>query len=254
MRDTEGHGPPLPQGRQGLPGRRRDRRRRAHPDWSPGHDRLQGRGRPVELRSDAGGRALLPAAHRRGAAILTAWTGPPTGSSDERTVIKPYQFTRGLPGKRETSWEALQRLAGEVGWRCFVVGGVVYFISEEQLFMSRARAEISLDTPGLISLTRRLGRRQDDRRQVTDRRRRPVGSFPPGSIIALRDLGPSTAAGSSTRSTARPVRPGDRDHAHQADRAQARARADTIQVPRDVTDDAKKQVTPRTPRPSTSPT
>jgi hypothetical protein len=141
--------------------------------------------------SDAGG-GFYQAYAAEGRKIVAAWDGTTDdggGTPTDRTVIKAYQFTRGLPGKRENSWQTLQRLAEEVGWRCFVVGGVVYFISEEQLFMSRARAEISIDFPGLVNLSADwdAGKTIAEAKVTIDADR---WAFPPGSIIALRDLGP----------------------------------------------------------------
>jgi hypothetical protein len=164
----------------------------AHPDWSPGTIAYKVEGDRSNFGSDQAAEHFyqqwIDEAHK----ILTAWNGTADGGpSNDRTVIKPYQFTRGLPGKRETSWDTLQRLASEVGWRCFVVGGVVYFISEEQLFMSRARAEISKDTPGVNSL-RADWDSGKNAAQVTLNVDADAWSFPPGSVIALRDLGPLT--------------------------------------------------------------
>jgi murein DD-endopeptidase MepM/ murein hydrolase activator NlpD len=163
----------------------------AHPDWSPGRIALEVEGSKANFGGDVDKGTAHYQAHIGDArAIVAAWTGSASGSSTQRTIVKPYEFHRGLPGKRETSWEALQRLASEVGWRCFVVAGVVYFISEEQLFMSRSRAEISFDTPGLISID--PGSDWDAGKTVAQLQLTVAADrwgFPPGSIIALRDLG-----------------------------------------------------------------
>lgn len=47
---------------------------------------------------------------------------------------KAYYFTRGEAGKKEDSWTAGQRLAGEVGWRLFMDRGTLVFMSEEELY------------------------------------------------------------------------------------------------------------------------
>jgi hypothetical protein len=164
----------------------------ANPGWSPGTIAYHVEGDRSNFASDQAAEHFYqqwaPEAH----AILTAWNGTAGGSSSNtRTAVKPYLFRRGLPGKRETSWDCLQRLAGEVSWRCFCVGSIVYFISEEQLFMSRARAEIGLDTPGINTLKADLDQGKNAS-QVTLNVDADAWSFPPGSIIALRDLGPLT--------------------------------------------------------------
>jgi cell wall-associated NlpC family hydrolase len=215
----------------------------ANPGWSPGTIAYKVEGDRSNFNSDQAAEHFyqqwVDEAHK----ILTAWNGTADGgSSNDRTVIKPYQFTRGLPGKRETSWDTLQRIASEVGWRCFVVGGVVYFISEEQLFMSRARAEISIDTPGLINLSADWdeGKTIAQAKVTIDADR---WAFPPGSIIALRNLGPFN--GRWLVSTI--DRPDLFDPQTEITLTKPIARkkepaADTIQVPRSVTDDAKTQV------------
>jgi cell wall-associated NlpC family hydrolase len=222
----------------------------AHPDWSPGRIALEVEGSIQNFGGDiAKGTAFYQVGDdpqhshiSEAKAIISAWTGSADGTPTERTVIKPYQFTRGLPGKRETSWETLQRLAEEVGWRCFVVGGVVYFISEEQLFMSRARAEIGIDLPGLVSLEADW----DDGKvvkQITLTVDAGRWAFRPGSIIALRDLGPLNG-----RWLVHTIdRPSLFDPATEITLTKPIARkkepaADTIQVSRDVTDDAAKGV------------
>ena len=73
---------------------------------------------------------------------------------DDDLVVReePYFFSRGEPDKPENSWDALQRLADEVNWRCFVVSKTVYFVSETHLMRSSARANINDRTPGLIAI------------------------------------------------------------------------------------------------------
>jgi len=55
-----------------------------------------------------------------------------------REIHRAYQFAR---EPDETSWDAIQRLAGEVGWRFFVVGEAVYYMSEDALYRRRPRYE-----------------------------------------------------------------------------------------------------------------
>jgi hypothetical protein len=43
---------------------------------------------------------------------------------------------------REDNWECLQRLAAEVGWRCFCVSGTVYIVTDQHLLNSQVRQKI----------------------------------------------------------------------------------------------------------------
>lgn len=83
---------------------------------------------------------------------VDAYTGGTTTSSarEERTRVARYAFTRGAPGgpKGEDTWSCLQRLATEVGWRCFMVAAVVYFISERKLFAAKPIATLTPDADG----------------------------------------------------------------------------------------------------------
>jgi hypothetical protein len=83
--------------------------------------------------------------------IVRAWggasaEGEAASGGDYR---KSYQFTRNAD---ENSWDAMKRLADEVGWRCFVVGNSVYFMSEVDLYARRARYEVTPDDPALLEV------------------------------------------------------------------------------------------------------
>jgi hypothetical protein len=87
-------------------------------------------------------------------AAVKAWGGPSgggdaAGASDGGDYTKSYQYAR---EPDEDSWTAIQRLAEEVGWRFFVVGQAVYFMSEEQLFKRRPRYELKPDSPAVLEL------------------------------------------------------------------------------------------------------
>lgn len=57
----------------------------------------------------------------------------PVAKPDQSGRALPYEFRRGEGGVRESSWVALQRLAEEVGWRCYEVAGAVWFVSDDYL-------------------------------------------------------------------------------------------------------------------------
>jgi len=90
--------------------------------------------------------------------------------------------------QKENSWDCLQRLAGDVNWRCFVVSGTIYFISEQWLFKSKPFMVINEDSLGIdwidydydegkkvatVTVTAHLGR----------------WSAPPGSTVLIQGQG-----------------------------------------------------------------
>jgi hypothetical protein len=88
-------------------------------------------------------------------AAVKAWGGPSgggdgAGSDSGSSYVASYQFAREAD---EDSWTAIQRLADEVGWRCFVVGQAVYYMSEPQLFQRRPRYELRPDSPAILDLS-----------------------------------------------------------------------------------------------------
>lgn len=70
---------------------------------------------------------------------VEAFTGSSEGATSE-TITEPYVFQ---VGKKETYWGAIQRLAGEVDWRAFVVEGRFFFISEPEL--SRGQVQLAIE-------------------------------------------------------------------------------------------------------------
>jgi hypothetical protein len=82
---------------------------------------------------------------------VAAFQGTGAGSSGaSEWQAKRYQFTR---NSDESSWQAMQRLAQEVGWRLFVVGNSVYFMSEQALYARRPRYEVQPDNPAVLDLS-----------------------------------------------------------------------------------------------------
>jgi hypothetical protein len=73
-------------------------------------------------------------------ALMRAYNGGALGTtSGTVTSEKPYEFTR---GKHETSWDAIQRLAEEVGWYAFVRKGVLWYVSGNRLRKSAVDMQI----------------------------------------------------------------------------------------------------------------
>lgn len=119
--------------------------------------------------------------------IVRAWGGSSAeGDVATGTYTKSYQFTRNAG---ENSWEAMQRLAAEVGWRCFVVGNTVYYMSDQQLFARRARYQVTPDDPAVLDASWDV-----DWGKATSELSLDVvlerWSAPPGSVIIVDGFGP----------------------------------------------------------------
>lgn len=159
---------------------------RKHPDWSPG--------RIAAAVEGSGENASFYDAHRKEAdAILDAW-GDFNGGDDDASItrIKQYRFTRGEKGKREDSWACMQRLAGEVNWRCFERNGEIWYASEPELLKQEAAAVINRNTEGVDSDSFTFDWDTGKRvKEVTFDCHADRWSFPPGAVIVLEKSGPA---------------------------------------------------------------
>ena len=107
------------------------------------------------------------------------------------------QFMRGRPkskvnpkGEKEDSWDCLQRLADEVGWRCFMLSGACYFISEAWLFRSAPSMRISEESEGVDWIDWEYDNSKKKKNaQITITARLDRWAAPPGSIVAVTDTG-----------------------------------------------------------------
>jgi hypothetical protein len=100
--------------------------------------------RYLDLGSGAGIKSVL-----RAGAEADATSSAEGKAAAKGAQSRSYQFTRNTD---EDSWTAMQRLAGEVNWRCFVVGRSLYYMSEAELYGRRARYQVSPDDPAVIGL------------------------------------------------------------------------------------------------------
>jgi len=142
--------------------------------WSPWYGT-----RYLNLSSKATGSVLTDG---QGADSSETAEGSASGGGE---YTKSYQFTR---NGDEDSWTAIKRLADEVGWRFFVVGNSVYYMSEDDLYGRRARYEITPDDPAILDLAYDVdwGKpvSECELTVVLDR-----WGAPPGSVVVIKDFG-----------------------------------------------------------------
>jgi hypothetical protein len=119
--------------------------------------------------------------------ILEAWSGTGSESSAARgTYVKSYQFARHAD---EDSWTAIKRLADEIGWRCFVVGNSIYYMSERDLYDRRPRYELAPNDPSVLDLSYDI----DWGKPVSECTLQVVlarWGAPPGSVVVISGYGP----------------------------------------------------------------
>lgn len=103
---------------------------------------------------------------------------------------KPMTFHRGEKHTPEDSWTAMQRIAKQVNYRCFVVGDILYFVGDKRLLASESRLSINAGTIGVsdVSFDIDAGKRTSEVDVVIDVK---AWSIPPGSVVTLTSLGPA---------------------------------------------------------------
>lgn len=114
-----------------------------------------------------------------------------------RTVTEPYKFEvcvrereGGRSGAEDANWwEGIKRLAKEVNWRAFWVGGRFFFIDEIELFRGAVRLAIDRETPGI----QKIGGSWRANRPATELTVTAYASewkVPPGAVVTVADYGP----------------------------------------------------------------
>ena len=162
---------------------------RQHPSWSAGNVAQAVQGSAFPGRYDQ--------QYTNAASWLHAWGGDTGGTGIDvfgtagqlggsQWITKPYQYAR---NSDEDSWTAMQRLAEEVGWRCFVVGRSLYYMSEPALYRRRARYTLTADDPAVIELTYDVDWSKPVSEATLTVALERWGA-PPGSVIVLDGWGP----------------------------------------------------------------
>ena len=116
------------------------KRSKSHPKW--GGSRLAS---AVSGRSEQTMKPWWPYAQL----AVREWKGGANRTTDA------YEFTRGEPNGSagESTWEAITRMAGEVGWRCWCDEGRVYFVSEDYLINRPSALSISTSVDGINGIS-----------------------------------------------------------------------------------------------------
>jgi hypothetical protein len=148
---------------------------RKHPDWPPG--------KIASILEGSGYNGSSYDQYRAEAKkILAAW-GSTAGKAAR---FRSYEFK---VDKHESYWDAIQRLANEVGWVAFFSGTTFFYMSEEDLYDQRARFRLSEDTPGVSNIDFKASyRKKID--TVTINCRIDAWPCPPGSAIFIEGQGP----------------------------------------------------------------
>jgi hypothetical protein len=162
------------------------------PGWKQKHGSLQRVPGSIEsavkaVQVSVGGYGQWAAEARH---TVSAWGGAGSAEGDAAvggTYVRSYQFTRNAG---ESSWAAMQRLAGEVGWRLFVVGNSVYYMSEPDLYRRRARYAVTPTDDSVLDVAYDV----DWGKPVSECTLSVVldrWGAPPGAVVTLDGYGPA---------------------------------------------------------------
>lgn len=104
------------------------------------------------------------------------------------TRTQPYEFSRGSAGQRETSWDAIGRLAQEVNWERFMRDGALWFVSDTWLKNQPPRFAMSEGARGVMAITfDNDARRQAGEMTVTALAKR--WAVRPGDVVTVSGEG-----------------------------------------------------------------
>jgi hypothetical protein len=171
---------------------------REHPDWSPGTIAYKVEGSRANFPSDAAAEHHYEQHRKEAERILKLWNRGDGARGDSVLTFKQYRFTRGRPGVVETSTEAGVRLAREVNWRFYAIGGVVCFVSDARLITQPAWLTIDGLTrdgewhlpDGLLEWPTYSHGRGKLPSEVSMRVTADAWGVPPGEVMSINNMGP----------------------------------------------------------------
>lgn len=177
--------------------------------WSPSLATMCAR-----VQRNAGGAATYQPWEKEATKTVSEWLGEQPidanagGTNPVFISSGGRPFTRGrkqaVNGKvvytREDNWACLQRLAKEVGWRCFCSSGTVYFATDEDLIHSAPIHTVTESLDWIDEITGQLAENLKPRRsafvvkktyaEMTVKCRIHRWKATPGSCIEVAELGP----------------------------------------------------------------
>lgn len=129
---------------------------------------------PTSSKDPTGNNQALPTVTNGGAQYFIRGKLSQAGSNTAMYIYEP-----------QTSWDCMQSLANDVNWRCFVVSGKVYFISEAWLFRSKPFMTINEEVDGIdwINYDYDEGKKVAT---ITVTAHLSRWSAPPGSIVKIK--------------------------------------------------------------------
>lgn len=132
----------------------------------------------------------IPGGKQESTAAAANNSAVPEGGYGEGGTYMYYRWDLSTKkGKKENSWDCIQRLAQEVNWRAFFVSGRFYFMSEDALFKQKPLATLHEFAGGVDEID---GDYDSNKKAATLSFPVRMGrwSVPPGSVVILREMGP----------------------------------------------------------------
>lgn len=156
-----------------------------HPEWTAGQIAQAVQGSDFPARYD-----IYLAEGRK---IIAAFDGGDTTTNTSRSTTRtsgrsPVQVGTS-EDPEESYWAALQRIATERGYRCFVIRNTFYYGREQDFIRSRARAVISEQDDGIDAIDGLWAPNAEVNESVVTARAN-LWAAPPGTPVIVTDLGP----------------------------------------------------------------
>lgn len=114
--------------------------------------------------------------------------GEDGGGDSTETIAVSYQYE--VPEDKDY-WTALQDLAEEVGWRCFIHKGVVYFVDDYQLLRARPVYVLDRRNDDVLSFGFELDRRGNFPQEASATVLMKRGQLWPGDVVDVLGAGPA---------------------------------------------------------------